>query len=216
MEVQIQHGCWEWSPDLPPRQPWSLVLSSLHRPTTTSSSSHTRQEWLVNDSQMYLLLFGCYHLTLPSLIKGNIFRVSGVLQISIVKMSPAVASQTPPTRTEVEGFLAVWLFHGAMSHWLFIYSEGATLSVSPRRTFNERRFVDAKTVMIVFITTSAGAMDMNHSSVADWKMLRRKENRSRVNKQFRSVTSNPGSFLIQGFMFYSDGARSYLYLNATD
>lgn len=103
-----------------------------------------------------------------------------------------------------------------MSHWLFIYSEGATLSVSPRRTFNERRFVDAKTVMIAFIKTSAGAMDMNHSSVADWKMLRRKENRSRVNKQSRSVTSNLESFPIQGFMFYSDGARSYLYLNATD
>lgn len=72
-------------------------------------------------------------------------------------------SQTPPTRTGVEGFLSVCLFHGAISHRLFIYSEGATLSVSPQRTFNERRFVDAKTVMIVFITTSAGAMDMDIS-----------------------------------------------------
>lgn len=119
---------------------------------------------------------------------------------SIVWMLPSDSSviKTPPTRTGVEGFLAVSLFRGAMSHRLFIYSEGATLSVSPRRTFNERRFVDAKTVMIVFITTSAGAMDMNHSFLADWKTLRRKENRSRVNKQSRSVTSNPESFPIQG------------------
>lgn len=155
----------------------------------------------MKDSHMFLLLFGCYRLTLPSLMKGNIFRVSGVLQISIVRMSPAVASHIPRRlrlEPELKDFSRSACSHGAMSHRLFIYSKGATLSVSPQRTFNERRLVDAKTVVIVFITTSAGVMDMNHSFLADWKMLRREENRSRVNKQSRSVTSNPESLPIQG------------------
>lgn len=126
------------------------------------------------------------------------FRCITDLYCQDVTSSCLPHSQTPPTRTGVEGFLTVCLFHGAISHWLFIYSKGATLSVSTQRTFNERRFVNAKIVMIVFITTSAGAMDMNHFFLADWKMLRWKENRSRVNKQSRSVTSNPESLSIRG------------------
>lgn len=139
------------------------------------------------------------------------FRCIPGLNCQDVTSSCLPRSQRPPNATGAEGFLAVCLFHGAMSHRLFIYSEGATLSASPRRTFNERRFVDAKTVMIVFITTSAGAADVNHFWLADWKMLRRKESRSRVDRQPRSVTSNPESLPTDG-----DGARCYLYLNATD
>lgn len=49
-------------------------------------------------------------------------------------------------------------------------SEGSNfISVTPERTFDERRFVDAKTVMMVFIIASAAAMNMNHFFFADWK-----------------------------------------------
>lgn len=169
MEVQIQHGCWERSPDFPPTAATSALSA-----TETSSSSPARPEWLVKDSHMYILLLRCCHLTPPSLIKWNMLRVSGVFQISIVKLSAAVASHIP-RRLRLEPELRDFrLLLGATSHRLFIYSEGATLSVSPQRTFNERRFVDAKTPVMVFITASAGATDMDHFFSADWKMLCRK------------------------------------------
>lgn len=102
----------------------------------------------------------------------QVFRCITDLYCQDVTGSCLPHSQMLPTITGVEEFHAVCLFHGVISHRVIIYSEGATLTVSPQHTSNERRFVDAKTVMIVFIITRAGATDMNHFFfVADWKML---------------------------------------------
>lgn len=93
MEVQIQHGCWKWSPDFPPKQPWSLLLSSQTHHNQLIQSYQTGMTWerLTNVSSVVWMLPA--DSSFP--YKGNIFRLSGVLPISIVRMSPAVASHIP-------------------------------------------------------------------------------------------------------------------------
>lgn len=120
------------------------------------------------------LLFGCWKQSLPSSKKAGFSQ----LLRCIIDLCQDIPSSrlppwlTPPAATRDEEFHAACLFCGAIFHRLIISLVGCNfISVTPERTFDERRFVDAKTVMMAFIT--AGAAAVNTSRIffsADWKM----------------------------------------------
>lgn len=196
MKVQVQQGCWVWSPDSLSKPARPLPFSSPHKARWSRSWSQFCADqtgnmckcsinvrwtyrWRAHQNPvktlwMCPLLFGCWKQSLPSSKKAGFSQ----LLRCIIDLCQDIPSSrlppwlTPPAATRDEEFHAACLFHGAIFHRLIISLEGCNfISVTPERTFDERRFVDAKTVMMAFITAGAAAVDTNRIFFsADWKM----------------------------------------------